>query len=345
MSDRPTEAVLAPIAGPSRKLWLSWCRFLALAGVQVLLLGALLELLGRWVDPLGISYYPETARFLDHLILEEPIGYRLPPRLDERFWGVHVRTNSLGMRDREVEIPKPAGERRVMLLGDSGVFSLGVEYEDSIPARLEQVLNDQAPEGVHYRTLNMGVPSYNTEQELTQLESLGLGLAPDAVVLYFATNDIEPKLWVFAKRRNPLVDCAQRSYAASILYMLYRRVRVTLTGSEGALIQYSSYRADNPRWQAIDRSLRRIAELLRERRVPFLVVASGGADDAHMKLLRSVGADAGFPVGQLDTSRYPEWDAHPERFFISATNFHCNPAGCRIVAAEFARLMGEAGIR
>jgi hypothetical protein len=53
-----------------------------------------------------------------------------------------------------------------MLIGHSVVLSLGFEYEESVPAQLERLLNKQAAPGTRYRTLNMGVPSYNAEQEL-----------------------------------------------------------------------------------------------------------------------------------------------------------------------------------
>jgi hypothetical protein len=45
----------------------------------------LLEVIGRLGDPLGISYYPETARFLDTMIIEGPIGYRNQPNLKGQF--------------------------------------------------------------------------------------------------------------------------------------------------------------------------------------------------------------------------------------------------------------------
>ena len=44
------------------------------------------DLVGRIFDPIGISYYPETARYLDTLIQEEPIGYRNQPGLQGRFY-------------------------------------------------------------------------------------------------------------------------------------------------------------------------------------------------------------------------------------------------------------------
>ena len=167
---------------------------------QLLVLAVLVEVGTRLLDPMGISYFPETARLLDTMIIEEPIGYRLEPGLEGRFNGVEVEINEWGMRDRPVELPKPAGERRILLLGDSVMFSVGVEIEDSIPRRLEAIANENAPPGVRYRTLNMGVPSYNTEQELVQLDEVGLRLQPDVATLVFVINDLERKMWVFEKR-------------------------------------------------------------------------------------------------------------------------------------------------
>ena len=40
--------------------------------VPALLFILLLELAGRLFDPAGISYYPEMARYLDTMIIEEP---------------------------------------------------------------------------------------------------------------------------------------------------------------------------------------------------------------------------------------------------------------------------------
>jgi lysophospholipase L1-like esterase len=319
-------------------------RALALASGQVVLICLALEGLGRIADPLGISYYPESARFFDRLVRAEPLGYRLPPGMDDRFWGAHVRVNALGMRDRELPEAKPADELRVMLLGDSLVFSSGVEYEDSIPAQLERVLNEDPPPGRHYRTLNMGVPSYNTEQELVQLETLGLRLEPDLVVLYFATNDIEPRMWVYERRQNVLADWAQRSYAASIVTVLIRRTGARMGwSSAGEPIHYASFAQGNPRWEAIEAALHRIAELLRERGIPFAVVSAGPGDAPHMRLLREVGAEAGFAIAQLDGSIEPEWRADPAAFVNSPTDPHCNPRGCSVLARHLARILRESG--
>ena len=156
-------------------------RWIALVVLQLFVVLVVLEGIARVFDPLGISYYPEMARYLDSLVLEEPIGYRNRPGLQDRFFGVPVSINSLGLRDREVQ-DKAAGEFRILVMGDSVPFGIGVRYEDSFPHQLETLLQERQPT-VRFRTLNMGVPSYNTEQELFQLRSLGLTLKPDAALL------------------------------------------------------------------------------------------------------------------------------------------------------------------
>jgi hypothetical protein len=64
-----------------------------------------------------------------------------------------------------VSLEAADNEFRILLLGDSGAFGLGVADEDTYSSRLEQQLNRDA-DGMTYRVINMGVPSYNTEEEL-----------------------------------------------------------------------------------------------------------------------------------------------------------------------------------
>ena len=55
-------------------------------GVMIIVAGLglmLLEVLCRLLDPMGISYYPDTARYMDSMIIEEPIGYRNASNLDD----------------------------------------------------------------------------------------------------------------------------------------------------------------------------------------------------------------------------------------------------------------------
>ena len=70
-------------------------RLALLVGIQGLLLLVVLEVAGRLADPLGISFYPESARYFDTLTLGGEIGYRSTPGLQGRFWGAAVSINSI----------------------------------------------------------------------------------------------------------------------------------------------------------------------------------------------------------------------------------------------------------
>jgi hypothetical protein len=102
-------------------------------------------------------------------------------------YGVLVRTNALGMRDRPHD-PLPApGSFRIVVLGDSFMEAYQVPLEQSLPYLLQERL---APRGVE--VLNLGVGGYGTAQALLALEEEGLHYRPDLVVLaFYAGNDVQ----------------------------------------------------------------------------------------------------------------------------------------------------------
>jgi len=329
-------------------------QFAGFVALQLLVVLLLLEVVARVVDPLGVSYYPETARYLDTLIIEEPIGYRNRPGLKGKFYGVPVTINSSGMRDREVPL-KPAGEFRLLVLGDSVPFGIGVRYEDSFPYQLEQQLNEHHPKR-RFRTLNMGVPSYNTEQELIQLRSLGMALKPDAVMLLFSSNDIEPKLWVLEKRERWYVDLVQRSYAGSLLYILYRKARQRLSAVSASSAQAVSpvpddsgvalgeYRLDSPRWQAIDHSLTAIHADLKARHIPFVLFTNGELPFV-VDMLEAVAKRERFALVNLRRHEDPRWAGQDERLFRnSVTDGHPSPRGNQALATLMAERLEQLGV-
>jgi hypothetical protein len=94
------------------------------------------------------------------------------------------RTNSLGFRSREIA-PKREGEYRVMLLGDSFFWGVGVEESETIAAAMERA--DKSRLSVH----NFSVVGYNTVQELIVAKSYVDLVQPDHIVLgFFIGNDM-----------------------------------------------------------------------------------------------------------------------------------------------------------
>jgi hypothetical protein len=311
--------------------------------LQAIIIFGLLEILGQIFDPLGISYYPEMAKYLDTLILEEPIGYRNRPQLQGNFFGTSVLINSLGMRDRKVVAPT-ANEFRILVLGDSVPFGVGVQYEATFPYQLEQILNTQFTGAI--RTLNMGVPSYNTEQEWMQLQTLGMALQPNLVILLFVSNDIEPKMWVLDKRQVWYANLAQRSYATTLVFILYRELKrltpniISLTRlipvAAAGEIAWHHYHPSDKRWQAIEQSLTSMNALLRRHQIPFVVFTYQEAD-VILNLLHQVSDREGFPLINLVPWQDPRWsNQNPRQYVNSYVDQHPNAAGHLMLATLIA---------
>src|SRR5581483_12249267 len=103
-------------------------------------------------------------------------------------YAVPVVINSQGFRDREHALEKPAGTKRILVLGDSFTEALQVSFEETFHARLEAALLAQ---GAPVEVLTMGLPGVGTAQELLVYENVGWRFAPDVVlVAWFSGNDL-----------------------------------------------------------------------------------------------------------------------------------------------------------
>lgn len=96
----------------------------------------------------------------------------------------HVAINSAGFRDPERTLSKPAGTKRIVLLGDSMTWGWGVDQGQRFSDLLEQKL---APST---QLINLAVPGYGTDAHLWTLEERALAYQPDIILLCFVANDI-----------------------------------------------------------------------------------------------------------------------------------------------------------
>ena len=114
-------------------------------------------------------------------------GLVLAPNIERFDWNreyqVWRRHNSLGFRGPEIAIEKPPGRTRVLVLGDSMTYGVGVEYEETFGAVLETL----AP---RLQVINTGVPGYCGEQQLLLLEEFIGRLSPDVVLVAYFWNDL-----------------------------------------------------------------------------------------------------------------------------------------------------------
>ena len=94
-----------------------------------------------------------------------------------------VSTNALGFRSPELPPAKPSDRVRVLVLGDSFAYGVGVEDDATFAARLEAL-------DPRLEVQNAGVNGYPPGQELLLLREVGLGVQPDVVLLAFFWNDV-----------------------------------------------------------------------------------------------------------------------------------------------------------
>ena len=123
-----------------------------------------------------------------HVNFYEPdpeLGVRLTPHSTESisFGGnpvTHVAVNSQGYRGPEWPAPS---EGEVLVVGDSQVFGLGVEQDQTTPAHLAAAL------GTH--VINGGVPTYGPDEYLAVVDAIATGRKLKSVVLVINfSNDL-----------------------------------------------------------------------------------------------------------------------------------------------------------
>ena len=125
------------------------------------------------------------------LVVRDPeVGRSLVKNLDRDIYCgesrrlVRVRTNSLGFRGDDPELPKPNDVRRVVVLGDSFISALQVEDHETMCSQLEERLNESA-NNTHWEVLNFGVTGSGTaDQHVRYLRTLRT-LDPDVVLVGF----------------------------------------------------------------------------------------------------------------------------------------------------------------
>lgn len=157
----------------------------------VLLLSVVLCLLGleaavrafipvRHVGPTATTYSEELG-------FENKKSLRAVQRSPE--YTIRVETNRFGLRGPETTLEKPPGVRRVLFLGDSFTFGMGVEYEQTFSRLVQEMLENRGLGEIE--ALNSGVISWGGVNELLFLEKRGLKFQPDLIVWQVCHNDFD----------------------------------------------------------------------------------------------------------------------------------------------------------
>jgi lysophospholipase L1-like esterase len=140
-------------------------------------------------NPTGVFRKVDPARWEGALLLET-MHYQPVPRVLLRHtpWCVEFTNNRSGFRGADFANERRPGSLRVVVLGDSFAYGVGVADTETLAVQLETALAERSPRD-DVEVINLGEPGIDTARELAHWRE-HRGLRPDVVVLAYVLNDV-----------------------------------------------------------------------------------------------------------------------------------------------------------
>jgi lysophospholipase L1-like esterase len=258
---------------------------------------------------------------------------------------IRVAHNSLGFRDEEFPVEKPAGELRVLALGDSFTYGTGVRAEDSWPEVLESLIAEGRPGGVQVINGGFAANTYHPAGYPAWMRAEGLRFDPDLVVVGLCLNDLSTAV--------PMLGYAvvnEDAFAGPC--ELLNRLRRTLEQRTlmSAPRDYADIvRHDPAQWGEAQAGLIELRDLLAEHEVGLVVAVlpmmSRLGDDCPYLGLHAMAAEfcaaAGIPCVDL----LPEVRHRDERdLWVHPLDQHPNDVGQRLLAEGIYAFLAAQGL-
>jgi lysophospholipase L1-like esterase len=196
--------------------------------------------------------------------------------------GIQYKTNSLGLRNKEIQIGKPEGVKRILALGDSFVWGDGLLEEDLVTVKLENSLNNINAQRIEI--INGGIGGFNTNDEFEQLKRLSPIYEPDLVVVFFFTNDLlqttnkagvkRKRKSVISWRQNIKEKLRRNSKFFAYLYYLYKTKYASKIGVPQFMLppDYFNLNDSKPGWVAFKNGIRQMQNYVQKKNIGFLFV-------------------------------------------------------------------------
>ena len=353
-----------------------WLLLAAIAAVQFAIFEIALRTWG----------HSEAAPAFQSLFVPDPaIGYRLRPGARVRFttaeFDTRIVVNEQGVRDDAPIGPKPADERRIVVLGDSLVLAVQVEQQQTFCHLLEQRLN-RAGGPIRYRVINAGVQGYGPVEELLFFRRIARTFEADLVITtVFVGNDIDEALGSAPRlRERPLTETIAESTVTRLRRVVRRSMVLQILRLRAVAVtsrfSWGGAPPEPPLQSYAEHPAPRIADGLRIARECIEAIASEAAaagartmvmlmparfqvnDEDYGHLKQAVEAAGGRLVRDAATARFetalrplpiPTFDAlpalraeGPDVFFLQTV--HLTPRGHEIVAAELEAFIRRQGL-
>lgn len=199
-----------------------------------------------------------------------------------------LRTNGMGFRYRNIPSPKPAGETRVAVIGDSVIDGVGMREGLTTTQFLEHFYRMA---GKKVRFMNFAVAGAGPHEYETVLERYITHADADAVLLVIYANDLtdmpqaslpdRPILRRIARRFFPRIYALFQKAAIrrQWLDMARKMAAIELAGSDGAPLPdewMTAVDIDSPAseldWKRFEETFRRMRDFCAERGLPLSTV-------------------------------------------------------------------------
>lgn len=119
---------------------------------------------------------------------------------ENAFPNIDVYTNGLGLRNKELTLPKPNDTYRIVFLGDSFTFGFGVDESQAYPRIVERFIQNKFPKK-NIETVNAGMPVVGSGRYYLRMNDRPYAHDADIIVvgLYLGNDlyddDIKP-VWI-----------------------------------------------------------------------------------------------------------------------------------------------------
>jgi hypothetical protein len=301
---------------------------------------------------------------------DDKVVYELRPGVKGRFLEQEVVINSLAMRDVERSYTKPQGAFRIVALGDSHTFGWGVTRDEAWPAVLEGLLHERIP-GRSFEVWNLGVPGYNTVQEVRSIELRLAQLQPDVVIINYVSNDMDlpnflatpPELMTI--RKSFLLDLLRRRLA------VFENRDLLPEGLGGVVpdsktLRYRPPQGDIPEryrplsgWENMENAYKHLVGLAEELGFTAVLLFNpddyrprleGWSGDVRLRPVRRLGErlqKAGYLIVDVQDRAFAYLASNGldnRALWIRSNDSHTNPVRHRLVAEELVHRLDKAGL-
>ncbi len=234
---------------------------------------------------------------------------------------VKVQINRDGLRNEELPHERVPGRGRIMCLGDSFTFGVGVEAEQTFSKILQnRLLRDTD-------VINTGVTGFGTDQEYLYLTYEGKRYQPDLVVLvFYSENDMDDN-----QRHSGL------GYPKPYFVMGPNGLELK-TFVDSSKLQYGadpepfSFR----RWSRAYEHIRRWIYMIQEARKLKATLASAPTTPTGAPAASSTNRLAADPAACLDEPRFAQ---PPSGYEVTRALFLATSDECRRIGAKFLVLL------